>query len=952
MERVPSQCQAFFRRLYVGSGVLPHCGEERNRWRMWGINNPPKNLGDGKGVKMRSAMIDRSTNRRLGLKVAKDRRLLQALMDQSSDHIYFKDRNSRFTLVNANMARTFGCIDPSELVGKSDSDFFTEEHGEQAYRDEQDLIQGRIAKVSKEEKETWPDGSETWVHTTKLPLLSRSGKIIGIFGISRDITDQKRMEAAICAGEDTLRLAKDALNIGTWDLDLSGGRASCSPELLRLYGRSGDTMNPEEWLAAVHPDDRESAHSDLQNSFRTDQALNRRFRVIWPDSSVHWLHSISRVIREDKRRVTRVVGIDFDITDVARTEERLQMLSTAVEQSPVSVVITDLEGNIEYANAKAAEVTGYTVQELLGQNPKLLKSGETSPDEYDEMWRTIRGGEWRGIFHNRKKNGELFWEEAAIRPIRDRAGRQSHYLAVKEDITARRATEEALRASEERFRVAAENAGDVVFECDLETGTFEFLGASVRERFPLVTPPASTAAWLKMVFSEDVPRLTSLVDRHFAALEPLRTEYRIVQNDGSLLDVEVHATITRNPISGKLKSIGVLTDITARKSAERAKAELAAIVESSEIAIFSRDMSGRILNWNAGAERVYGYSAEEMVGHSIDMLFPTDRASEDTDIVETVHRGGRVRHLETIRLKKSGEPVPVLLSASPILNPAGGVIGTAYVVWDITPLKLLQQQLAQAQKLESIGQLAAGIAHEINTPIQYIGDNAEFLASAFTDILHMIPRDTASENSSAKASLDYLRAEIPKALDQMQEGVGRVAAIVRAMKRFSHPGPAERLPVDINQAVESTILVSRNEWKYVADLTTDFDPALPLVPCIAGEFNQVVLNLIVNAAHAVSDVVKESGEKGLIKVSTRRSDSFAEIRVSDTGSGIPEAIRSKVFDPFFTTKAVGKGTGQGLSIAHSVIVQKHNGSISFESESGTGTIFIVKLPLCVEPEES
>jgi signal transduction histidine kinase len=185
----------------------------------------------------------------------------------------------------------------------------------------------------------------------------------------------------------------------------------------------------------------------------------------------------------------------------------------------------------------------------------------------------------------------------------------------------------------------------------------------------------------------------------------------------------------------------------------------------------------------------------------------------------------------------------------------------------------------------------------------------------------------------------------------MQEGVDRVATIVRAMKRFSHPGPAEKIPTDIHQLIESTILVSRNEWKYVADLTTEFDAEMPPVPCIAGEFNQVLLNLIMNATHAIADVVKESGGKGAIRISTRRNGDFAEIRVSDTGGGIPVGIRSKVFDPFFTTKAVGKGTGQGLAIAHSVIVRKHRGTIRFDSETGKGATFVIQLPLEEGTEE-
>jgi signal transduction histidine kinase len=201
----------------------------------------------------------------------------------------------------------------------------------------------------------------------------------------------------------------------------------------------------------------------------------------------------------------------------------------------------------------------------------------------------------------------------------------------------------------------------------------------------------------------------------------------------------------------------------------------------------------------------------------------------------------------------------------------------------------------------------------------------------------------------SREDLDYLRSEVPTAIEQLLDGVDRVAGIVRAMKEFSHPGVLEKAPLDVNRAIESTVLVSRNEWKYVADLTTDFDQSLQPIPFVAGEFNQVVLNMIVNAAHAIASVTGETGAKGSIHISTRADNGFVEIRVSDTGCGIPEAIRSKVFDPFFTTKPVGKGTGQGLAIAHSIIVVKHGGAIRIESEVGTGTTFIIQLPLPGEP---
>ncbi len=279
-------------------------------------------------------------------------------------------------------------------------------------------------------------------------------------------------------------------------------------------------------------------------------------------------------------------------------------------------------------------------------------------------------------------------------------------------------------------------------------------------------------------------------------------------------------------------------------------------------------------------------------------------------------------------------------------EPPARIVG---VDFDISNIKHLQSQLAQAQKLQSVGQLAAGIAHEINTPIQYIGDNGKFLQEAFQDLIRL---SEAPENAGrpAEGALDFLKREVPRAASELLEGVHQVARIVRAMKEFSHPGAIETSAADLNRAIENTIVVSRNEWKQVAEVTTDLDPELPPVPCVVGEFNQVMLNLIVNAAHAIADEVKESGRVGTIHISTRQRDEMAEIRVSDTGGGIPEAIRTQVFDPFFTTKPVGKGTGQGLAIAYAVIVQKHNGRIRFESQPGRGTTFIIQLPLARELE--
>lgn len=272
-------------------------------------------------------------------------------------------------------------------------------------------------------------------------------------------------------------------------------------------------------------------------------------------------------------------------------------------------------------------------------------------------------------------------------------------------------------------------------------------------------------------------------------------------------------------------------------------------------------------------------------------------------------------------------------------------------------------QLRQAQKMEAIGRLAAGVAHEINTPIQYVGDNTQFFQNSFQALVKVIEAHRAVfnaaktgplsaelirgvEQAETEGDLAYLLEQIPCALAKTLEGVGRVTKIVRAMKEFSHPGTSEKSPTNLNKAIETTATVARNEWRYVADLTLDLDSELPLVPCLAGEFNQVILNLIVNATHAVGEAVKkQSGTKGTIHIRTRRDGDHVEVRVADTGAGIPADVRSRIFEPFFTTKPIGQGTGQGLAFVYSAVVQKHGGQISFETESGKGTTFVMRLPL-------
>jgi signal transduction histidine kinase len=309
-------------------------------------------------------------------------------------------------------------------------------------------------------------------------------------------------------------------------------------------------------------------------------------------------------------------------------------------------------------------------------------------------------------------------------------------------------------------------------------------------------------------------------------------------------------------------------------------------------------------------------------------------------------------------------------SAFPVIED-GQIKGAVVCFNDISDRKQMEVELRHAQKLEAVGGLAAGIAHEINTPIQFVGDNTRFLQDSFRDGTEMLQKYEELCEEARRGSVrpelfdevqevrkridwDYLRLEIPKALDQMLDGIGRVAKIVRAMKEFSHVDRSpEKTAADLNKALESTLVVARSELKYVADVEEDYGQ-LPPVVCHLGDLNQVFLNLLINAAHAIGDVMKKTGKKGRIAVRTRQDGDCVEVLISDTGSGIPPALREKIFDPFFTTKEVGKGTGQGLTLARTIVVEKHGGTLTFETEVGKGTTFHVRLPVnrVCEPREA
>jgi two-component system, NtrC family, sensor kinase len=547
-----------------------------------------------------------------------------------------------------------------------------------------------------------------------------------------------------------------------------------------------------------------------------------------------------------------IVGIINDITKRKQAEEEIRKLSRAVQQSPSSVVITDLKGTIEYVNPRFTYVTGYSFEESIGRNPRILKSGEKSPEEYRDIWQTITSGkEWRGEFHNRKKNGELYWEYASISPIKNSDGVITHFVAVKEDITERKQIEEKITESMLQQQAILNNIPDMAWLKDSES------------RFIAVNEPFKQACGKKH---------DELIGKTDFDLWPHELAAKYISDDK-----EVILSRTRKIVEEPLR------DAT---GAER-------WIETIKIPIFGKE--GEVIGTTGIARDVTG------------------------------------RKLAEEAMKQVNEK-----------------LRNAYA-----ELQSAQSQILQQEKMASIGQLAAGVAHEINNPMGFIISNlgslqkyimrvSEFvnMQSKAIGLLSEKHPDTESilnnlQNLKQSLKLDFILEDTNNLIAESLQGADRVKCIVQDLKNFSRLDETELKGADINAGLESTINIVWNELKYKTTLYKEYGD-IPVIQCNPGQLNQVFMNILINSAQAIE-------KQGEIRVRSWYENGHVSISISDTGCGIPQDKLHRIFEPFFTTKEIGKGTGLGLSIAYD-IVKKHHGEIKVESTVGEGTTFIIKIP--------
>ena len=391
------------------------------------------------------------------------------------------------------------------------------------------------------------------------------------------------------------------------------------------------------------------------------------------------------------------------------------------------------------------------------------------------------------------------------------------------------------------------------------------------------------------------------------------------------------------------------------------------LVESITEGLVIVDKNLQITYINDNFLKLLNYDRIEVVHRTVmEFMDETNRAHLQRQWER--RQAGEQQPYEIAFLAKDGRLTHTMIYPKAFFDENGAFAGALALLVDLSLRKKHEAQALQAQKLEAIGQLAAGIAHEINTPTNFVANNVRFFKDNLANIFQLmglyeeLKRQVEQGEDSSRtlgkigelveeADLDFALEELPIALDETLEGLDHIANIVRSMKEFAHPGLDEKILYNINDGLRNTATVSKNEWKYVAELDLNLESGLPLVMCVPSQINQVFLNIIVNAAHAIAEARKDdSPDLGRITVSTAPAAGGVEIRIADTGPGIPEEIVSRIFEPFFTTKEPGKGTGQGLAIAHSIITDNHAGSISVESTPGAGSVFVITLPLDIKEE--
>ncbi len=712
---------------------------------------------------------------------------------------------------------------------------------------------------------------------------------------------------------------------------------------------------------------RKTSRGDLSylafNLARLDADLFGTEMVIIAISNVTNQTSVMLETEEYAKQLDSI--IESRTEQLVKANNDLKLAQLAINSAADGISFIDATGSVISANDAEETILGIPTETIVGSiHPAIQQALSTEESIASSL---SNSSVWRGSITYKQKDKEDKPLELTLTPIPKRIGDRQTFMLIEKDVTEKRRQEESLY----RLKAAFEQSLDGVAILDME---MKILFAN--------------QAWA-VLHNQQSDSLIGQDYRSFHTDEENESEMCVFFDelhkkgnatgeitlrgqDGHDIPTSSTATIIYNSEMKPSAILVITKDVREQKEYEAAlkqsELKFRSLFDYSSDAIFILE-DGQIVDCNNKSLEMFRVdSHESMLEYSVeDLSFPYQIGEEPASIKKTEHIEAAIRNgnesFEWSHRRTNGEVFQADVHLSPIR--IGDRVFVQGVIRDLTEKHRMEMELRQAQKLESIGQLAAGIAHEINTPIQFIGDSIFYLEDACKDVTNLVARykgllgnvDDAEERKAIReleeeidedCDLEFHTEETPNAFERIKRGTDRVTAIVRAMKEFAHPDSSEMEFSDLNRLIETTVTVATNEFKYVAELKLELNE-VPQVYCHRGEINQVLINLIVNAAHSIKDKSETSDGMGLIRIRTEEIDGFVQVLISDTGMGIPEGIQERIFDPFFTTKKVGVGSGQGLAISRNLIVEKHKGKLFFTTKKNEGTTFHIHLPLEKSP---
>lgn len=731
--------------------------------------------------------------------------------------------------------------------------------------------------------------------------------------------------------------------------------------------------------------------------------------LVCADGVNHYFHEIKTSFRIDEQN-SGIIGIMIDLTETKEIKEAFanqeKYFKIFMDYIPDAIYFKDKDGKyIKANNTEVSKLGARKETDVLGKRIDEFYPRERAEQIIKEEQGVITNGTILEKEESLKfPDGKMHYVHTTKVPFPDSKGEIVGLFGISRDITNKKLNEEDLKYKFKFEKMLTKISHNLV-----RTGMnnfdegLEFIARKLMKFFSagFVHFFMSNNAELEYTFSlkdyakiiledESSIMLNEMIHKHFD-ISALRKHHDYIISSRSNENVDLllpinsqdklvgiivieSVAVDYNLITRNSDLLNILIEILGnsfelytaeleRKKIESKMLKMVKAVEQSANIVMILDERFKTEYVNRRFEDLMGFSTEDVIGQNPSKFIIGISDELEQNKIWNVLRDGK--EWKGIFLVERKNRPKIWLSAviSPIFNNEGSIVNFIAILEDVTEKIVAQNQKAISQKLESIGQLASGIAHEINTPMQFISDNNKFLCDSFKAVLGYLEN---LENLCAKDNLvlqrikelkneidyEFIIEEIPEAIKQSKEGIDRVSKIVKAMKAFAHPGESVKSLNDINAAIKNTVVISKNEWKYYSNLELKLDEKIPPVNCEIDSINQVILNMIINAAHANEEKVKKNGgSKEKIIIETSVKDGYLEILIEDTGIGIPRKNLDRIFDPFFTTKEVGKGTGQGLAIAYDIIVNKHGGNIFVDSEENIGTKFRIQLPIDNEVEQ-